>query len=119
MRCRTCARALCTGEIDAAVFIVAHPNLTVEDMISTCNAVLVPVAGPEIERLMAANPYYTPSEIASGTYGGQAIGVPTFALTATLVTSSRTSPAVVYALTKAVFENFDAFRAAHPAFGAI
>ena len=41
--------------------------------------------------------------------------MPTFALTATLVTSSRTSPAVVYALTKAVFDNFDAFRATHPA----
>ena len=43
--------------------------------------------------------------------------VPTFGQTATLVTSSRTPPAVVYELTKAVFENFDAFRAAHPALG--
>ena len=67
-------RALCSGEIDAAVFIVAHPNLTVEDMISTCDAVLVPVEGPEIERLIAENSYYAPSEIASGTYGGQPIG---------------------------------------------
>ena len=109
-------RALCNGEIDAAVFVAAHPNLTVEDVISTCNAVLVPVAGPEIDQLMGANPYYTPTEIASGTYGGQAIDVPTFALTSTLVASSRTSPAVVYELTKAVFKNFDAFRATHPAF---
>ena len=109
-------RALCNGEIDAAVFVVAHPNLAVEDVISTCNAVLVPVDGPAIEKLMTGNPYYTPTEIASGTYAGQAVGVPTFALTATLVASSRTSPAVVYELTKAVFENFDAFRATHPAF---
>jgi TRAP transporter TAXI family solute receptor len=108
-------RALCNQEIDAAVFIVAHPNLTVEDMISSCNAVLVRVDGPEIERMIAANPYYTPTTIAPGTYAGQAIGVPTFALTATLVTSSRTSPAVVYELTKAIFQNFDAFRATHPA----
>ena len=49
-------RALCNGEIDAAVFVVAHPNLTVEDVISTCNAVLVPVAGPEIEQLMGDEP---------------------------------------------------------------
>ena len=109
-------RALCNGEIDAAVFVVAHPNLTTEDVISTCNAVLVPVAGPEIDQLMGENPYFSPTEIASETYGGQAIGVPTFALTATLVASSRTSPAVVYELTKAVFRNFDAFRATHPAF---
>ena len=42
--------------------------------------------------------------------------MPTFALAATLVTSSRTSPAVVREVTKAVFENFDAFRDFHPAF---
>ena len=112
-------KALCDGDIDAAVFIVAHPNLTVEETISTCNAVLVPVDGPDIEPVLAGNPYYTPGEIASGTYDGQAVGVPTFALTATLVTSSRTSPAVVFQLTKAVFDHFDAFRATHPAFAAL
>ena len=108
-------RALCGGEIDAAVFIVAHPNLTVEDMVSSCGAVLVPAEGPEIERLIAANAYYARCEIPSGTYAGQTTGVPTFALTATLVTSSRTPPAVVYDVTKAVFDKFDTFRAAHPA----
>ena len=110
------AHALCNQEIDAAVVIVAHPNLAVEDMISSCNSLLVPVEGPEIDRLLTASPYYyTPSVIGAGTYAGQAIGVPTFALTATLVTSSRTSPAVVYELTRTVFDNFDAFRAIHPA----
>jgi TRAP transporter TAXI family solute receptor len=109
-------RALCNGEVDAAVFIVAHPNLTVEDMVSSCGAVLVPVDGPEIDDLVVANVYYAPSEIRADTYPDQASGVPTFALTATLVTSSRTSPTVVYELTKAVFDNFDAFRAVHPAF---
>jgi TRAP transporter TAXI family solute receptor len=112
-------RALCAGEIDAAVFIVAHPNLTVEEMMTSCNAVLVPVDGPEIDRMMASETYYAPDDIASGTYAGQAAGVPTFAVTATLVTSSRTSPAVVYELTKALFEHFDAFRAIHPAFADI
>ena len=110
------ARALCAGEIDAAVFVVAHPNLAVEEAISTCNAVLVPMDGAEVAKVTAGNDYYTPTEIASGTYAGQAVGVPTFALTATLVASSRTSPQVVYELARAVFENFDAFRATHPAF---
>jgi TRAP transporter TAXI family solute receptor len=109
-------RALCDGEVDAAVFIVAHPNLTVEDMVSSCGAVLVPVDGSEIDGLVAANAYYAATEIPAGTYADQASGVPTFALTATLVTSSRTSPTVVYELTKAVFDNFEAFRAVHPAF---
>jgi TRAP transporter TAXI family solute receptor len=108
--------ALCGGEIDAAVFIVAHPNLTVEDMVTSCDALLVPVDGPVIDELIAENPYYFAFEIPAGTYPDQPISVPDFALAATLVTSSRTAPAVVYELTKAVFENFDAFRDAHPAF---
>jgi hypothetical protein len=108
--------ALCGGEIDAAVFIVAHPNLTVEDMVTSCDALLVPVEGPQIDRLIAENRYYSAYEIPALTYPDQPTPVADFALVATLVTSSRTAPAVVYELTRAVFENFDAFRDAHPAF---
>ncbi len=113
------SQALCNGEIDAAVFIVAHPNLTVEDMMSSCHAHLVPVGGAEIDKLVAAHGYYAASEIAAGTYPGQAAAVPTFSPTATMVTSSRTSPAVVYEVTRAVFANLDAFRSSHPAFEAL
>ena len=108
-------RALCGAEIDAAVFIVAHPNLTVEDMVSSCGAVLVPADGPAIERLIEANDYYASYEIPSGTYASQMSGVATFGPLATLVTSSRTPPAVVLDVTKAVFDGFETFRAAHPA----
>ncbi len=112
-------RALCSGEIDAAVFVVAHPNLTLEDMVTSCNAVLVPVTGPAIEALVADNPYYSAMEIPASTYPGQTNPVPSFALTAALLTSSRVSSDVVYELTKAVFENFDAFRTSHPAFSGL
>jgi uncharacterized protein len=113
------SRALCAGEIDAAVFIVAHPNLTVEDMVTSCDAVLVPVAGPAIDGLVDENAYYFPSEIPAGTYPDKRTATPTFALGATLVTASRTPPRIVHALTRAVFENFEAFRDAHPAFAGL
>ena len=61
-------RALCGGEIDAAVFIVAHPNLTLEDVMTSCDAALVAVEGPGIDRLVAENPYYFAFEIPAGTY---------------------------------------------------
>ena len=38
--------ALCGAEIDAAVFVVAHPNLTLEDVMTSCDATLVAVEGP-------------------------------------------------------------------------
>jgi hypothetical protein len=111
--------ALCNGEIDAAIFIVAHPNLTVEEMMSSCGAVLVPVDVPEIAAMIKDENYYAPYEIPPATYADQTTGVPTFAPTATLVTSARTSPAVVFEVVKAVLDNLDAFRAVHPAFAAL
>lgn len=110
------ARALCAGDIDAAVFVVAHPNLTVEDLLTSCGGILVPAIGPQIDRMVADSPYYASIEIPAGTYPEQANPVPSFALVAALLTSSRVSPAVVYDLTKAVFESFETFRAFHPAF---
>jgi TRAP transporter TAXI family solute receptor len=112
-------RALCSGDIDAAVVVVAHPNLTLEDMVTSCDATLVPVAGPAIDRLVADNPYYSSTEIPAGSYPDQITAVPSFALTAVLSTSSRVPAAVVYELTRAVFENFDAFRSFHPAFAGL
>jgi TRAP transporter TAXI family solute receptor len=108
-------RALCAGEIDAAIFIVAHPNLTVEEMTSSCDAGLVPVVAPALDRLVEANAYYSRYEIPAGTYAGQTAAAPTFALTATLGTSVRVPPAVVEAVAAAVLGGLDRLRAAHPA----
>ena len=112
-------RALCAGEIDAAVFIVAHPNRTVEEMAAGCGAQLVPVMAPEIDGLVEENGYFARSEIPAGTYDTQTSAVPTFALTATLVTSVRTSPAVVETVAAAVLDGLDTLRAAHPAFAGL
>lgn len=108
--------ALCSGEIDAAVFIVAHPNLTVDEMMAECDAHLVPVVGEGIDRLIASHPEYFQAEIPGGSYVGQPNGVPGFALAATMVASARTLPSVVGTIVASVFENLEALRAAHPAF---
>jgi uncharacterized protein len=109
-------RSLCSGEIDAAVFIVAHPNLTVDEMVTECSAHLVPVQGRGIDSVVEAHPEYFPAEIAGGSYMGQSDRVPTFALGATMVASARTSAAVIETFVRTVFENLDALRVAHPAF---
>ena len=108
-------RAICASEIDAAIFIIAHPNLAVEDMITSCGAELVPVDDEVIAELTRALPYYSASVIAGNTYPGGSATVPVFALPATLVTSTRTPPAVVYELVKALFDDLAGFRQAHPA----
>jgi hypothetical protein len=109
------ARALCDGKIDAVVFIVGHPNRSIQDMIKSCNAVLVPVTGPAIDLLVAEHPYYWDATIPRGMYEGTPEAIKTFGLGATLVASSRTNPLIVYEVVKAVFDNLEEFKKFHPA----
>lgn len=110
------ASAICSGEIDAAVFIVAHPNLTVDSMINDCDARLVPLEGESIDAIVSEQPYYIETEIPAGTYSGQTGSVPAFAIRATMIASSRTTPSLVESFVASVFDNLDELRASHPAF---
>lgn len=49
-------------------------------------------------------------------YQGNPNDVPTFGVRATFVTSADVPDDVVYAIVKAVFDNFDRFKKLHPAF---
>ena len=49
------------------------------------------------------------------TAAASVIATTTFGVLATVVTSSKTSPEVVYQVVKAVFDNFDEFKKLHPA----
>ena len=112
-------RALCGGELDAVVLVVGQPNRSIREMASSCDVVLVPVNGPAIDRLVAANPYYWHTTIAGGLYPGNPEPVKTFGLGATVVTSARIEAAVVYQVVKAVFDNFEELKKMHPAFASL
>jgi hypothetical protein len=110
------AQALCDNKIDAMLYFVGHPNGSIQEAASSCEAVLVPVTGPEVDKLVAEFPYYATSTIPGGMYPGSDQDTPTFGVTATLVSSTKASDEVVYEVVKAVFENFDRFKKLHPAF---
>jgi hypothetical protein len=74
----------------------------------------VRVAGPPIERLLAAHPYYVASVIPGGMYEGNPADTPTFSTQSVLLTSLRQPDALVYAVAKAVLEDFAEFRRLHP-----
>jgi TRAP transporter TAXI family solute receptor len=112
-------RALCGGELDAVVSVVGHPNRSIREMASSCDVDLVPVTGPAIDRLVAANPYYWHTTIPGGLYPGNPEAVKTFGPGATVVTSARVETAVVYEVVKAVFDNFDEIKKLHPAFASL
>lgn len=109
------AEALCAGTIDAFVLAVGHPALAVQEATLNCDAVLVPVQGPEVDELVAGSAVYYPVEIAGGLYSGNPDRVPTFGVGATLVTEADLSDEVVEVLVSSILDALGELRAFHPA----
>ena len=110
------AGALCDNKIDAFAYTVGHPNGSIQEAHTACDAVLVNVTGPGIDELIAANPYYSAATIPGSLYRGNTADAKTFGVSATVVSSAKVPAETVYQLVKAVFENFDEFKQLHPAF---
>lgn len=110
------ASALADNNIDAMVYVVGHPNGSIQEATTTVDANLIPLTGPEVDALVEKYPYYTKSVIPGGLYAGNEEDVETFGVAATFVTDADTDADVVYQTVKSVFENFDRFKRLHPAF---
>lgn len=111
--------ALCHDRVQALVYTVGHPNPSISKVTGLCDARIVPVEGPAIEKLLADAPYYAPAEVPGGVYSGNPEPVPTFGVKATVVSSAEVDPDLVHTVVKAVFDDLDAFRAIHPAWGGL
>jgi TRAP transporter TAXI family solute receptor len=109
-------QALCDNKIDALFWLVGHPNGLSKEATTTCDAVMVEVSGPAVDKLVKDNSFYRYATIPAGMYRGSPKDTKTFGVGATFVTSTRTSEKQIYVVTKAVFDNFDAFKKLHPAF---
>lgn len=110
------AQALCDNKIDVMLYVVGHPNGSIQEATSSCEAVLVPITGKEVAKLVTEFPYFATSVIPGGMYPGSPTDTATFGVTATLVSSTKVPAETVYQVVKAVFDNFDRFKKLHPAF---
>lgn len=110
------AQALCDNKVDAIVFTVGHPSGTIQEATTSCASRIIAVDGPEIDKLVADNPFYAKATIPGGMYAGADAEVQTFGVRATFVSSDKVGEDVVYQVVKAVFDNFDRFKKLHPAF---
>ena len=110
------SQALCDNKIDAFIYMVGHPNGSIKEATTSCDAKLISATGPQIDKLVADNPYYTYTTVPADMYRGTNTDVKSFGVAATLVTSADVSDAVAYNVAKAVFEDFDTFKRLHPAF---
>lgn len=110
------ASVMCDNNLDAITYNVGHPNGALKEAAASCDTQLVPVSGEAIDKLVADHSYYAKAVIPGGVYKGSDNPVETFGVYATLVTSSDVDADKVYAVVKAVFDNFDRFKRLHPAF---
>ena len=108
--------ALCDNKIDGFFYGVGHPSANIQDPTTTCGARLIPLTGPAVDKLVETYPYYAKVAIPGGMYNNNPDPTPTYGVLATVVSTSKASPEVVYRLVKAVFDNFDEFKKLHPAF---
>nr|WP_238930443.1 TAXI family TRAP transporter solute-binding subunit [Vibrio sp. S9_S30] len=110
------SKALCDNKIDAMIYTVGHPSGAIKEATTSCDSVIVEVSGPAVAKLIADNSFYRVATIPGGMYRGNPEDVQTFGVGATFVSSTAVKETVVYAIVKAVFENFDDFKRLHPAF---
>ncbi|WP_148252960.1 TAXI family TRAP transporter solute-binding subunit [Aidingimonas lacisalsi] len=110
------AAALADNNIDAMVYVVGHPNGSIQEATTTVDSRLIPLDNEEIQGLIDEYPYYSQSVIPGGLYEGNPEDVTTFGVAATLVTRADVDDDVVYETVKTVFDNFDRFKQLHPAF---
>jgi TRAP transporter TAXI family solute receptor len=108
--------ALCDNKIDAMVFTVGHPNGSIKEATTSCDAIIVNTNNAIVKKLAMENDYYAMATIPGGMYTGTDADVETFGVGATFVSSTNTDADTVYQIVKAVFDDIKRFRKMHPAF---
>jgi TRAP transporter TAXI family solute receptor len=108
--------ALCDKKIDAYGYTVGVPNSGVAQAADGCGATIIDLQTDGVKKLVADNPFYAFATIPKGTYKTSKKDVTTFGVMASVLTSADVSDDLVYAVTKAVFENLEFFQKQHPAF---
>lgn len=108
-------------KIDAFFYTVGHPNGNIKEATSGRIKVnIIPITSG-VDALIGKYPYYAKATIPISFYpnAGNSSDVETVGVKATFVTSQKVSEAIVYAITKEVFNNLDSFKKLHPAYGVL
>ena len=93
------------GGLDAFFFVGGYPTGAISELASAGGGIdLVPVTGPEVDKMRAQYAFFAPDTIPANTYKG--IGeVKTIAVGAQWVTSTKQSDALIYEVTKAMWND--------------
>lgn len=101
------------GTLDACFVTAGVPNSALQELAVSKGLVLIPVDGSAADKICAKYGFYTKTSIPGGTYKGTDKDTSALAIKATLAVSAKLDKDVVYAMTKALFENQKDLAIAH------
>ncbi len=107
------------GRIDAFCYTVGVGSASIVDIASSHAVRIIAVDNYIIEKLKKGRPYFVTVDIPGGVYPNNPDPIRTFAVKATLLTTTDVPDEIVYNVVKAVYENFSEFKKTHPALGAL
>lgn len=96
------ADSLKDGTIDGFFSVSGWPQSAVADLAATVGIELVPITGPEVDKLIEQFSFFTSEEIPHGAYKG-VMGVRTVSVHALWVTSSKQPDDLIYKVTAALW----------------
>jgi TRAP transporter TAXI family solute receptor len=101
------------GRLDAGFVLAGYPTAVIMALAAQQEIDLVSFEDDLLDRLMKEYPFFTRDVIPAGTYTGIAHDTRTPAVMAVLVCDSALPDALVYNITKAIFENLEELKPVH------
>ena len=104
------------GRLDAFFATAAAPHANIMDVHIATPAHIVPITGPNVEKLMKQYSFYTHDTIPGGLYKGVDQPVKTVAVMAMMAARADLEKDVVYSVVKAVYDDLEQIKQAHAKF---
>jgi uncharacterized protein len=105
---------LCGGRIDATALIMGHPSPVIDRVLNECDAELLSLTGPEIERLISGNDEYSRISLPIQTNATPRRELVTFAVRATVLTLATIDGDIIDSFVRNTLMNLDILRQKHP-----
>jgi TRAP transporter TAXI family solute receptor len=107
------------GKIDGYFGVYGHPTSNIRNISSLVDIDIVPIVGDAVDMLVEKYPYYAKGKISGSFYKGVVLDVDSIGVKAVLITSTDLGEDSVYAIVKAILDNFEEFKSQHPAYKTI
>ncbi|MGF7161154.1 hypothetical protein FHS85_002789 [Rhodoligotrophos appendicifer] len=92
------------GALDAYFFVGGYPTGAISELATSSGITLVPITGPEVDKLIAENGFFSKDTVPADVYNGVG-ATPTIAVAAQWVTSAKQPEQLVYDITKVLWSD--------------